>query len=126
FVAALAGGCATARTIFQAELVAAPFTTLTSAFAIEEAPEEAPVPKVSAVTPAQGPTSGGSSVVITGVHLGGAKRVKFGALAARSFTVESESSIEAVTPRGEGTVYVTVTTPAGTTQNGAQSVYAYQ
>jgi hypothetical protein len=125
FVAALAGGCASARVQFVAELLAAPFTTEAASFFIEEAPEDAPVPKVTAVKPDEGPESGGSTVMLTGVHLAGTKRVDFGTSVAKSFKIKSESSIEAVAPAGHGYVYVTVTTPVGTSQRGDGGVYEY-
>jgi hypothetical protein len=58
---------------------------------------------------------GGTTVTITGVEFTGATSVKFGSIAATSFTVNSATSITAVSP-GElaGTVDVRVTTPEGT------------
>jgi hypothetical protein len=55
-------------------------------------------------------------VTITGVRFDEASAVKFGATNAASFTVNSDSSITAISPAGSGTVDVTVTTPGG---NGA-------
>jgi hypothetical protein len=54
-------------------------------------------------------------VTITGTGFTGATAVKFGSTNATSFTVNSETSIIAVSPKGKGTVDVMVTTPAGTT-----------
>jgi alpha-tubulin suppressor-like RCC1 family protein len=73
----------------------------------------APTPTVTGVSPESGPAAGGTPVTVTGVELAGATAVKFGSVAA-SFTVSSATSISAVAPAGTGTVYVTVTTPAGT------------
>jgi hypothetical protein len=53
-------------------------------------------------------------VTITGTGFTGATAVKFGSTNATSFIVNSETSITPVSPKGKGTVDVTVTTPAGT------------
>ncbi|MGW2181831.1 IPT/TIG domain-containing protein [Streptomyces sp. NPDC001732] len=72
-------------------------------------------PVVSFISPAQGPVSGGTTVVITGTGLTGATAVRFGAAGAVSYTVVSATQITAVTPAGStGPVLVTVTTPGGT------------
>jgi hypothetical protein len=73
-----------------------------------------PTPTVTGVSPGKGPGAGGTEVTITGTNLTGATAVSFGANAAMSFTVNSQSSITAVSPPGTGTVDVTVTTPEGT------------
>ncbi|WP_181725085.1 IPT/TIG domain-containing protein [Nocardia gipuzkoensis] len=80
------------------------------------------VPSVSGVSPSQGPTTGGTTVTLTGTNLTGATAVTFGATPAVSFTVNSATQVTAVAPPGSGTVQVTVTTPAGTS-NGVS--YAY-
>ncbi|WFB09937.1 IPT/TIG domain-containing protein [Streptomyces sp. LX-29] len=66
------------------------------------------------LTPHQGPTSGGNSVVITGTNFTGATRVAFGTKSA-SFTVDSATQITATAPSGNSAVQVVVTTPGGTT-----------
>lgn len=72
-------------------------------------------PTVSSVSPAQGTVSGGTTVVITGTTLTGATAVRFGAVNAASYTVNSPTQITAVTPPGSpGPVPVTVVSPAGT------------
>lgn len=71
-------------------------------------------PTVTNVSPPTGPLAGGAAVVIAGTNLTGAAEVDFGGTPA-SFSVKSQSRIEAVSPPGsEGTVDVTVTTPEGT------------
>ncbi|MDX2709645.1 IPT/TIG domain-containing protein [Streptomyces sp. PA03-6a] len=72
-------------------------------------------PVLLSLSPAQGPASGGTTVVITGSGLSGASDVRFGSTAATSFTVNSATQITAVAPAGSGAVAVTVTTPGGTT-----------
>src|SRR5262249_47362876 len=74
----------------------------------------APVPNVTKISPQTGPTAGGTSVTITGTNLGEATAVHFGPTAAASMTVNSATSITAVSPAGSGTVNVTVTNQAGT------------
>ncbi len=73
-----------------------------------------PPPTVTNVKPNQGPTTGGTSVEITGSNFTAASAVRFGSSSA-SFTVSSATSITAVSPaEPKGTVPVTVTTPDGT------------
>jgi hypothetical protein len=74
------------------------------------------VPIVTAVSPANGPTKGGTSVAITGQNFAGATAVAFGGVPASSFTVVSSTSITAVSPSQSsgGTVDVVITTGGGT------------
>ncbi|MFF7650558.1 IPT/TIG domain-containing protein, partial [Streptomyces sp. NPDC007983] len=81
------------------------------------------LPTLGAVTPGQGPAAGGTAVTLTGTNLLGATAVKFGTVAATSFTVVSDIQINAVAPPGTaGPVQVTVTTPGGTS-NGVTYLY---
>ena len=72
------------------------------------------VPVLTSLSPNQGPLVGGNTVILTGSHFTSASAVKFGATAATSFTVNSDTQITATVPAGTGTVNVTVTTPGGT------------
>lgn len=81
------------------------------------------MPIVFAIMPPDGPTSGGNTVTIIGVGLSGATSVLFGSTPALAYTVQSDGSILATVPPGKGTVAVTVTTPAGTSNS---SNYTYQ
>ncbi|MFE9845102.1 IPT/TIG domain-containing protein, partial [Streptomyces goshikiensis] len=54
-------------------------------------------PTLSAISPSQGPTTGGTTVTLTGAGLTGATSVRFGKTPA-SFTVNSATQITAVTP----------------------------
>ncbi|WP_405911931.1 IPT/TIG domain-containing protein [Streptomyces sp. NBC_00963] len=74
----------------------------------------APTPTLSAIAPNQGPTSGGTSVVLTGTGLTGTTAVTFGSTPATSYTVNSATQITAVTPAGSGAVAITATTVGGT------------
>ncbi|MEU8509242.1 IPT/TIG domain-containing protein [Streptomyces brevispora] len=72
----------------------------------------ASVPVLSSVVPVSGPTAGGTT--LTDSNLAGGTGLRFGATAATSFTVVSDTHITAVSPAGAGTVQVTVTAPGGT------------
>ena len=83
-------------------------------------------PTVTLVAPAAGPIAGGTSVVLTGTSFTGASAVKFGATVATSFTVDSATQITAIAPaESAGPVYITVTTPGGTSATGAANVFTY-
>jgi len=84
-----------------------------------------PPPTVTGVGPTSGPTTGATSVVITGTNLTGASAVSFGGTAAAGFTVNSATQITATAPAGTGTVDVRVTTAGGTSATGAADQYAY-
>jgi alpha-tubulin suppressor-like RCC1 family protein len=84
-----------------------------------------PNPTVTAVSPNHGLSAGGSLVTITGTELNGATAVKFGSANALAYKVESATSITAVSPKGEGTVDVTVTTPYGTSPTSSADLFAY-
>nr|WP_269330251.1 IPT/TIG domain-containing protein [Kineosporia babensis] len=86
-------------------------------------------PTVTNVNPSSGSVSGGTSVTITGTGfagLSGAAAVKFGGTNATSYTVNSTTSITAVSPAGSaGTIDVTVTNPAGTSPASAADQFTY-
>ncbi|MFE4652290.1 IPT/TIG domain-containing protein [Streptomyces sp. NPDC056707] len=71
-------------------------------------------PTLTGVSPNQGPTTGGTTVTLTGTNLGDVTAVRFGATAT-AFTVVSATQITATAPTGSaGAVQVTVTSPGGT------------
>jgi hypothetical protein len=81
---------------------------------------------VSAVSPSDGATAGGDRVTITGHDFTGATAVSFGGVPAQSFTVDSDSSITAVSPAGAvGLVDVSVTTPGGQSPVSAADRFTY-
>ncbi|WP_033408949.1 Ig-like domain-containing protein [Rudaea cellulosilytica] len=83
-------------------------------------------PTVTAVSPPNGPTAGGTVVTITGANFTGATAVRFGATPATTFTVNLPTQITATAPAGSsGTVDVTVTTPSGTSPTGPADKFAY-
>ncbi|MFD8677167.1 IPT/TIG domain-containing protein [Streptomyces seoulensis] len=85
----------------------------------------AQVPQVAGVSPANGPTEGGTGVVLTGTGFTGATAVTFAGVPATSFLVNSATRITAVTPSGiPGAAEVRVTTPGGTSAPDAFFFYA--
>src|SRR5438132_7891120 len=89
-------------------------------------PAPALAPPVTNINPNTGPSSGGSSVTITGTNFSGATAVRFGSNAAGSFTVDSATQITATSPTGVGTVDVTVTTEEGrTSPNSTADQFTY-
>ncbi len=85
-----------------------------------------PTAAVTGVSPAVGTAAGGTPVTVTGSDFEGVTSVHFGSTPAASFTVNSPSSITAVSPAGAlGTVDVRVTTPAGTSAAVAADHFTY-
>jgi hypothetical protein len=83
-------------------------------------------PSVTGVSPNAGPTTGGTSVVITGTGFTAVTGVTFGAVAATSFVVNHAGQITATSPaQGAGTVNVRVTTSAGTSPATAANQFTY-
>ncbi len=74
-----------------------------------------PPPTITAISPTSGSFKGGTKVKITGTDFEGTSAVSFGGIAAKGFTVESETQITAVappTPKPQS-LPVAVTTIAG-------------
>ncbi len=83
-------------------------------------------PAITGLSPAAGPTTGGTSVTITGTDFTGATDVTFGATAAVSYTVDTPTQITAASPVGSlGTVQVEVTTPYGFSADTAADDFTY-
>ncbi len=82
-------------------------------------------PVVTGLSPASGRPAGDTSVTITGSGFSGATAVAFGAEAASSFIVNSDTSITAVSPGGVGRVDVKVTTSGGTSAVSAGDQFLY-
>lgn len=71
-------------------------------------------PTISAINPSQGPTTGGTTVTLTGTGMTGSTAVRFGSTNATSFTVNSATQITAVSPpRTAGAAAVIVVHPTG-------------
>lgn len=71
--------------------------------------------RVTSVTPANGPPTGGTSVTLVGANFQAGAVVRFGANAATSVNVLSSTQISCVTPSGSGAVDVTVVNPSNET-----------
>jgi hypothetical protein len=83
-------------------------------------------PAVTRVNPSSGPPSGGTRVVVEGSNFSGVSSVRFGAVQATSFTVDSSKRITAVSPSGSlGTVNVIVTTTGGSSVLSTSDEYTY-
>jgi hypothetical protein len=87
-------------------------------------PPPPPAPVVTGINPTSGPSSGGTSVTITGTNLGGATAVNFGASLA-TITANTSTSVTATAPAGTSTVDVLVTTGGGTSAASAADTYSY-
>jgi large repetitive protein len=85
-----------------------------------------PVPAVTGLSVASGPTSGGTSTVITGTGFTSVSSVLFGTTPASSFSVTSTTSIDVTSPaHAAGTVDVTVTNTSGTSPTSSASKFTY-
>jgi len=98
----------------------------TSATSVADGYTYVAAPTVIAITPTAGPTTGSTAVTLTGTNLTGATMVKFGTVAAASFSVDSATQITAKAPAGAASVVdVTVTTSGGTSTTGVGDRYTY-
>jgi hypothetical protein len=96
-----------------------------AAWVFAEAP--APQPVVTNVTPARGPSAGGTQVTIEGEFLSRPQHVTFGGVAAASIVRTSATEITVVTPPGgEGRVPVSVTTAGGTNASSSRATFLYE
>ena len=84
-----------------------------------------PLVSVTAISPATGPASGGTHVIITGSGLGGATGVYFGTIKAPAFAGNSATQLTATSPPGTGTVHVTVATPSGQSAPTSADQFSY-
>ena len=76
----------------------------------------AAAPEITSISPSRGPEAGGTLVFLSGTGFTGATQVTFGGVNATTFSVQSDTSIQATTPAGTlGVVDVVVTTPDGST-----------
>ena len=84
-------------------------------------------PAITAISPASGPTAGGTTVTITGSGFTGATKVVFGSVPATSFSVVSATTITAVSPAQAASTYnIAVTTSGGTSATVSADAYTYQ
>lgn len=86
----------------------------------------APLPGVSAVAPASGPTAGGTRVKITGSNFANVRGVYFGTTRASALVVTSPTTLLITTPpHAAGSVNVKVVTAAGGSTATTKSRFAY-
>ena len=83
-------------------------------------------PTITSISPTTGPTTGGTTVTITGTGFTGATAVTFGSVGATSFSVVSDTQVSAISPPGTSTVDVTVTTPNGISATSPSDKFTYQ
>jgi hypothetical protein len=98
------------------------------ALAYDAFPFNAPAaPTVTSLKPDSGPTSGGTTVTITGTAFRGVTAVSFGSVAA-TFSVTSLTSITARSPStsSAGAVTVTVTTLGGASPSSLDTRFTYE
>lgn len=79
----------------------------------------------TALLPGSGPAQGGNQVQLTGSGFTAATAVLFGGRRAHSFTVISDTEIDAVAPAGSGTVAVSVVTPHAEITSASLAQYTY-
>ena len=83
------------------------------------------VPSITGLSPSSGLNAGGTSVSIAGTNFTGATEVQFGGVEAAGFTVNSATSITAVSPPGSGAVDVQVFGPGGGSLPNSSDQYTY-
>lgn len=86
-------------------------------------PGVAPPPQIKKITPKAG--AEGAHIVITGSYLDATQEVRFGSTKA-NFTASSEETLNVEVPPGSGTVYITLTTPSGTTEATKKTRFKYK
>ena len=83
-------------------------------------------PTVTSISPAAGPTAGGTTITINGLSFINVTGVTIGGVAASSFTVVNGQKITAITPPGtRGAADVLVTTIDGTNSTTANTSFTY-
>jgi hypothetical protein len=83
-------------------------------------------PTVTGLSPATGPTAGGTAVVITGSSFRDVTAVRFGNSASTAVTIDSGTSLTVVAPpHTAGVVDVRVVTPYGTSKARPEDEYTY-
>ncbi len=83
-------------------------------------------PNVTKVAPANGPTTGGTKVTITGTDFTNVSKVAFGTKSGTKLSVTSKTSLTVVTPSQSGqTVDVRVTSSYGTSATNADARFTY-
>jgi len=95
-------------------------------YQIETVARTVDAPRVGRLSPRKGPSAGHTTVTITGANFTGTPQVMFGSLPALSVTLNSGTSITAVSPpHADGTVEVSVSTVGGRSAPATGAVYTY-
>ena len=82
-------------------------------------------PSITSISPAIGPSTGGTMVTITGTNLTDGTVVDFGSTPATNVTIVSSTEITATSPAGTGAPNVTVMGPGGTSATSAATQFTY-
>ena len=84
-------------------------------------------PAVTSISPAGGPTTGDTLVLISGSGFTGATAVDFNGVPAASFDVLSDTEVQTASPAADatGVVDITVTTPYGTSATSSADQFTY-
>ncbi len=90
-----------------------------TSFTVTSAPPPS-APTITSFDPTSGPV--GTSVTVTGTGFTGATSVSFGAFAATTYTVDSDTQITVVVPSGFAHAPIKVTTPGGTAKSATNFV----
>ena len=81
----------------------------TSSFTVQYG---SPTPVVTAVSPSSGPTTGGTTVTVSGLYLFAATRVRFGSTATADFRLDPDGTVTVAAPPGPaGVVDIELTSP---------------
>jgi outer membrane protein assembly factor BamB len=133
-MSALGGKHKTARSAYGLGLLVVVVMLAPAAIGLRPAQAQIPAlplpplltPTVTGVSPAQGPTTGGTVVTITGSGFLLVSAVRFGSTPARSFTLVSSKEISAIAPaESPGTVDVTVATLLGTSARTSADYFTF-
>ncbi len=97
---------------------------------LQLAPSFTPRPRVTGISSTQGPATGGTSVTISGDAFTAATVVYFGTTPAASYTINSDTSVTAVSPADTSgtspdTVQVTVASPGGTSTTSSNDQFTF-
>ncbi|HVT78137.1 MAG TPA: IPT/TIG domain-containing protein [Acidimicrobiales bacterium] len=85
------------------------------------------VPTITSVSPSRGPIAGGTTVTVSGSGFSAATAVRFGSVAARSFTINSDVSMTVVSPTVTSAtkVHIRVVTTYGTSASSSADRFTY-
>jgi len=121
----LAGALASQASATAARSTLAAESTLVSGSTLAAGPTRAADPKVSAVSPNNGPVTGGTSLTITGEGFIAGSTVRVGGALATSVKIDSSTAVTATSPPGGGTVDVSVINANGSSAAAAEDQFAY-